>query len=288
MNTSLSNAERAEVLTHALPYIQKYNGKIIVVKYGGNAMISESLKEQVMEDIVLLTLVGVKVVLVHGGGPEMNDAMKKMGKEPVFDNGLRVTDHETMEIAQMVLAGKINKTLVNLLQTKGGCAMGISGMDGRLIEATQKNEKLGYVGEITNVNVQPILDLLDKGYIPVVSTLGCDREGNAYNINGDTAAARIAGAIGAERMLMMTDISGILEDKDNPDSLIRRLSVAEAEKLEERGVVSGGMIPKVKCCIDAIQHGVHKVIILDGRVHHAIIMEILTNEGAGTMVYGEE
>lgn len=288
MNTSLSNAERAEVLTHALPYIQKYNGKIVVVKYGGNAMISESLKEQVMEDIVLLTLVGVKVVLVHGGGPEMNDAMKKMVKEPVFDNGLRVTDHETMEIAQMVLAGKINKTLVNLLQMKGGRAMGISGMDGRLIEATQKNEKLGYVGEITHVNVQPILDLLDKGYIPVVSTLGCDRDGNAYNINGDTAAARIAGAIGAERMIMMTDISGILEDRDNPDSLIRRLSVAEAEKLEERGIVSGGMIPKVKCCIDAIQHGVRKVIILDGRVHHAIIMEILTNEGAGTMVYGEE
>lgn len=288
MNNSLSNAERAEVLTHALPYIQKYNGKIVVVKYGGNAMISESLKEQVMEDIVLLTLVGVKVVLVHGGGPEMSETMAKMGKESQFIDGLRVTDHETVDIAQMVLAGKINKTLVNLLQMKGGRAMGISGMDGRLIEAKPKDEKLGYVGEITHVNVEPIMDLLDKGYIPVVSTLGCDRDGNVYNINGDTAAARIAGTIGAERMIMMTDISGILEDKDDEHSLIRKLSVKEAEKLEERGIISGGMIPKVKCCIDAIQHGVRKVIILDGRVPHATIMEILTNEGAGTMVYGEE
>lgn len=288
MNTSLSNAERAEVLTNALPYIQKYNGKIVVVKYGGNAMISETLKEQVMEDIVLLTLVGVKVVLVHGGGPEMTETMSKMGKEPKFVDGLRVTDQETVDIAQMVLAGKINKTLVNLLQMKGGRAMGISGMDGRLIEAKPKSKELGYVGEITKINVQPIVDLLDKGYIPVVSTLGCDRDGNVYNINGDTAAARIAGTIGAERMIMMTDISGILEDKEDENSLIRKLSVKEAEKLEERGIISGGMIPKVKCCIDAITHGVRKVIILDGRVPHATIMEILTSEGAGTMVYGEE
>ena len=288
MNTSLSNAERAEVLTNALPYIQKYNGKIVVVKYGGNAMINETLKEQVMEDIVLLTLVGVKVVLVHGGGPEMTETMNKMGKEPTFIEGLRVTDQETVDIAQMVLAGKINKTLVNLLQMKGGLAIGISGMDGRLIEAKPKSNELGYVGEITKVNVQPIMDLLDKGYIPVVSTLGCDRDGNVYNINGDTAAARIAGTIGAERMIMMTDISGILEDKDDENSLIRKISVKEAEKLEERGVISGGMIPKVKCCVDAITHGVKKVIILDGRVPHATIMEVLTSEGAGTMVYGEE
>lgn len=288
MNTSLSNAERAEVLTNALPYIQKYNGKIVVVKYGGNAMINETLKEQVMEDIVLLTLVGVKVVLVHGGGPEMTETMNKMGKEPTFIEGLRVTDQETVDIAQMVLAGKINKTLVNLLQMKGGLAIGISGMDGRLIEAKPKSNELGYVGEITKVNVQPIMDLLDKGYIPVVSTLGCDRDGNVYNISGDTAAARIAGTIGAERMIMMTDISGILEDKDDENSLIRKISVKEAEKLEERGVISGGMIPKVKCCVDAITHGVKKVIILDGRVPHATIMEVLTSEGAGTMVYGEE
>jgi acetylglutamate kinase len=282
----LSNAERAEVLTQALPYIQKYNGKILVVKYGGNAMINDDLRSQVMEDIVLLTLIGVKIVLVHGGGPEMSDTMGKMGKKPEFVDGLRVTDRETVDIALMVLAGKINKTLVNLLQMNGGRAMGISGMDGRLIEARKKDERLGYVGEITDVNPKPIQDLLEKGYIPVVSTLGCDREGRTYNINGDTAAARIAGALGAERMIMMTDIGGILEDRDDPDSLIRTLSVYEAQQLESRGVISGGMIPKVKCCIDAIEHGVKKVIILDGRVPHATLIEILTDEGAGTMVYG--
>ena len=286
MNISLSNSERAEVLTQALPYICRYNGKVIVVKYGGNAMINDDLKEQVMEDIVLLTLIGVKVVLVHGGGPEISEAMEKAGKKPVFVDGLRVTDRETVEIAQMVLAGKINKTLVNLLQMKGGLAVGVSGMDGRLIEARKKNDALGYVGEITGVNVKPVNDLLSAGYIPVVSTLGCDRDGNTYNINGDTAAAYIAGAMGAERMIMMTDIGGILEDRDDPDSLIRTLSVYEAQQLESRGVISGGMIPKVKCCIDAIEHGVKKVIILDGRVPHATLIEILTDEGAGTMVYG--
>ncbi|HNY00630.1 MAG TPA: acetylglutamate kinase [Oscillospiraceae bacterium] len=284
----LSNARRAEVLTQALPYIQKYNGRIVVVKYGGNAMISDELCQQVMEDIVLLTLVGVKVVLVHGGGPELTEAMEKFGKTPEFVDGLRVTDRETAEIALMVLAGKINKTLVNLLQVKGGRAMGISGLDGRLIQARQKDPRLGYVGEITAVDPRPILDLLEKGYIPVVSTLGCDGAGGAYNINGDTAAARIAGALGAERMIMMTDIGGILENRDDPDSLIRELSLRQAEGLEKRGVISGGMIPKVRCCIDAISHGVKKVIILDGRVPHATIMEVLTDEGAGTMVYGEK
>ncbi len=288
MDISLSNAQRAEVLTQALPYIQKYNGRIIVVKYGGNAMINDELREQVMEDIVLLTLVGVKVVLVHGGGPEISETMARMGKEPQFADGLRVTDKETVEIALMVLAGKINKTLVNLLQTNGGRAMGISGMDGRLIQARQKDERLGFVGEITDVNPQPIRDLLEKGYIPVVSTIGCDAEGGIYNINGDTAAARIAGALGAERMIMMTDIGGVMEDKEDPDSLIRALSVEQAGGLEKRGVISGGMIPKVKCCVDAIANGVKKVIILDGRVPHATIMEVLTDEGAGTMVYGEE
>ncbi len=288
MELELSNARRAEVLTQALPYIQKYNGRIVVVKYGGNAMISDELCQQVMEDIVLLTLVGVKVVLVHGGGPELTEAMEKFGKTPEFVDGLRVTDRETAEIALMVLAGKINKTLVNLLQVKGGRAMGISGLDGRLIQARQKDPRLGYVGEITAVDPRPILDLLEKGYIPVVSTLGCDGAGGAYNINGDTAAARIAGALGAERMIMMTDIGGILENRDDPDSLIRELSLRQAEGLEKRGVISGGMIPKVRCCIDAISHGVKKVIILDGRVPHATIMEVLTDEGAGTMVYGEK
>jgi acetylglutamate kinase len=282
----LTNAERAEVLTQALPYIQKYNGKILVVKYGGNAMINDELRSQVMEDIVLLTLIGVKIVLVHGGGPEISDTMQRMGKKPEFVDGLRVTDRETADIALMVLAGKINKTLVNLLQMNGGRAMGICGMDGRLIEARMKDERLGYVGEITGVNQKPIEDLLEKGYIPVVSTLGCDREGHTYNINGDTAAARIAGALGAERMIMMTDIGGIMRDRDDPDSLIRTLTVGEAGGLEESGIISGGMIPKVNCCIDAIKHGVKKVIILDGRVPHATLVELLTDEGAGTMVYG--
>ncbi len=281
---SITNAERAEVLTQALPHIQKYYNKIIVVKYGGNAMISPELKEQVMEDIVLLSLVGVKVVLVHGGGPEITEMLKRVGKESVFANGLRVTDKETVEIAQMVLAGKINKDLVRLLEGKGGRAVGLSGMDGGMIRATVKNAELGYVGDITSVDVSPISDMLNSGYIPVVSTLGYDMEGNVYNINADTAAARIASAIGAERLFMMTDIAGILRDKDDPNSLIPYLSVKEAEKLFESGIISGGMIPKVECCLDAIKNGVKKVVIIDGRVPHSILLETLTDEGAGTMV----
>ncbi len=287
MNNSFSNAERAEVLTQALPYIKKYNGKIVVVKYGGNAMINEQLKMQVMEDIVLLSLIGVKIVLVHGGGPEISDVMEKLGKKPLFIDGLRVTDKETVDIVQMVLTGKVNKTLVNLLETKGGTAMGISGMDGRLIEAVMKDERLGYVGKIVNINIAPITDLLEKGYIPVISTVGCDKEGNAYNINGDTAAAHIAGALRAERLIMMTDIAGILKDKEDPATLIPEMTVSEAAKLQEEGVISGGMIPKVECCVEAIQRGVKKVIIMDGRVPHSILMEILTDEGAGTMVIGD-
>ena len=274
-----SNAERAEVLTQALPNIKKYNGKIVVVKYGGNAMVNEELKEQVMQDIVLLWLIGVKVVLVHGGGPDIDDIMQKLGKEPKFVDGLRVTDKET---------GKVNKTLVNLLESKGGRAMGISGMDGRLIEAKQKDERLGYVGTVTNVNAEPILDLIEKGYIPVVSTIGCDRDGNAFNINGDTAAAHVAGAIGAENLIMMTDIAGILRDKNDPDSLIPHITVSEAQQLRREGVIDGGMIPKVGCCIEAIYRGVQQVIIMDGRVPHSILMELLTDEGAGTMVVGDK
>ena len=287
MNNTFSNAERAEVLTQALPYIKKYNGKIVVVKYGGNAMINEQLKMQVMEDIVLLSLIGVKIVLVHGGGPEISELMEKLGKKPVFVDGLRVTDKETVDIVQMVLAGKVNKTLVSLLETKGGVAMGISGMDGRLIEAVMKDERLGYVGKIVNVNITPITDLLEKGYIPVVSTVGCDKDGNAYNINGDTAAAYIAGALGAERLIMMTDIAGILRDKDDAATLIPEMTVSQAEMLQKEGVISGGMIPKVECCVEAINKGVDKVIIMDGRVPHSILMEILTDEGAGTMVIGD-
>ncbi len=288
MNHALSNSERAEVLVQALPYIQKYYGQTVVIKYGGNAMTSESLKQQVMEDICLLRLVGVKVVLVHGGGPEITDLMARVGKESTFVDGLRVTDEETMELVQMVLAGKVNKSLVNLLEMKGGKAMGISGMDGRLIEAKMRDERLGYVGAITRINIDPVRDLLDKGYIPVVSTIGCDSEGNTYNINGDTAAAHIAGALHAQRLIMMTDVAGILRDKNDPSTLIRELSVPEAVGLFQSGVIAGGMIPKVDCCIEAIGMGVEKVIIMDGRVPHAILMELLTDEGAGTMVKGAE
>lgn len=286
MINEFSNAERAEVLTQALPYIKKYTGKIVVVKYGGNAMINENLKKQVMEDIVLLWLIGVKVVLVHGGGPEISELMDKLGKKPKFVDGLRVTDQETIDIVQMVLAGKVNKSLVNKLEMNGGKAMGISGMDGMLIEAKIKDERLGFVGEITNIHINPVTDLLEKGYIPVISTVGCDKKGNSYNINGDTAAAYIAGALGAERLIMMTDIEGILKDKDNPDTLIPYITVEDAEKLYEDKIISGGMIPKVKCCVDAIKKGVKNVVIMDGRVPHSILMELLTDEGAGTMVTG--
>ena len=283
-----TNSQRAQVLTEALPYIRHYNGRIVVVKYGGNAMVSDQLRQQVMEDIVLLWLVGVKVVLIHGGGPEISEMMGRLGKKPEFVDGLRVTDRETVDIVQMVLAGKVNKTLVKLLEMKGGKAMGISGMDGSLIQARMRRPDLGYVGSITGVNIGPVMDLLEKGYIPVVSTLGCDDQGNTYNINGDTAAAYIAGALGADRLIMMTDIAGVLRDKDDPTTLIPELSISEAVKLFEENVIAGGMIPKVECCIDAINRGVEKVIIMDGRVPHSILMEILTDEGAGTMVYGEE
>ena len=284
MSIEFSNAQRAEVLTQALPYIKKFSGEVIVVKYGGNAMINEQLKEQVMEDIALLWLIGVKVVLVHGGGPEINEMMDKLGKKPEFVEGLRVTDKETVDIVQMVLAGKVNKSLVTLLTMKGGHAVGLSGIDGGLIEAVTKDERLGYVGRITKIRPQPITDLLEKNYIPVISTVATDRHGNVYNINGDTAAAYIAGALGAERLLMMTDIAGILRDKDDPSSLIPELTVSEAKNLYSEGVISGGMIPKVDCCIKALEEGVENVTILDGRIPHSILMELLTDEGAGTMV----
>ncbi len=283
----LDNKLRSEVLIQALPYIQKYNNKIIVIKYGGNAMINEELKNAVMGDIVLLSLIGIKVVLVHGGGPEITDMLKRVGKTTEFVDGLRVTDAETAEIVQMVLAGKVNKGLVNLIQSIGGKAIGLSGMDGNLIEARQLDERLGYVGEITNVNVQPIIDLLENGYIPVISTVGCDHYGNAYNINADTAAAKIAGQLHAESLISMTDIAGILRDKDDSSTLIPRIRTSEAPTLIRDGIISGGMIPKVQCCIDAIHDGVRKVFILDGRVMHSILIEILTDEGVGTMFIGD-
>ena len=278
-----NNAQRANILIEALPYIQKYYNKIIVVKYGGNAMINEDLKEAVMGDIVLLSLIGIKVVLVHGGGPEITEMLQKVGKESKFVNGLRVTDKETVEIAQMVLAGKINKNLVNLLQSKGGKAIGLCGIDGHMIKAEMKNPDLGYVGEITDVNVEPILDVLEKGYIPVVSTIGYDDEGNSYNINADTAAAKIAGQLKCESLISMTDIAGILRDKDDPSTLIPKIYVSEAPQLISQGIISGGMIPKIECCIEAIRRGVKKVFVIDGRIPHAILIETLTDEGIGTM-----
>ena len=284
MDNHFSNAQRAEVLTQALPYIKQYNGKVVVIKYGGNAMINEDLKQQVMEDIALLWLIGVKVVLVHGGGPEISQTMENMGKQATFVNGLRVTDEETVNIVQMVLAGKVNKDLVNLIQMKGGHAVGLSGIDGGMIEAVRKDEKLGYVGKITKVRTQPILDLLEKNYIPVISTIASDRQSRTYNINGDTAAARIAGALEAERLIMMTDIAGVLENKDDPSTLIPHITVEEAKALYDKGIISGGMIPKVDCSIEAISQGVKNVVIMDGRIPHSILMELLTDEGAGTMV----
>lgn len=282
----MDNAQRAQVLIHALPYIQKYTNKIIVVKYGGNAMISDELKDAVMGDIVLLSLIGIKVVLVHGGGPEITNMLKMIGKESKFVNGLRVTDKETVDIVQMVLAGKINKNLVNLLHHKGGNAIGLCGIDGHMIEAACLNPELGYVGEITKVNTQPILDVLEKGYIPVISTVGCDKDGNVYNINADTAASKIAGLLGAESLISMTDIEGILRDKDDPSTLISKIFADDAPQLIKDGVISGGMIPKVECCIDAIKSGVRKVFIIDGRIPHSILIETLTNEGIGTMFVG--
>lgn len=271
------------MLIHALPYIRKYTDKIIVVKYGGNAMINEELKDAVMGDIVLLSLIGIKVVLVHGGGPEITNMLERVGKETKFVDGLRVTDSETVEIAQMVLAGKINKNLVQHLQLKGGKAIGLCGIDGNMIEAQCMNEKLGFVGDITSINVDPITDVLEKGYIPVISTIGCDAEGNVYNINADTAASKIAGILKAESLISMTDVAGILYDKDDPDSLISKVLVSEAPQLMAQGVISGGMIPKVECCIEAIRRGVKKVFIIDGRIPHAILIETLTDEGIGTM-----
>ena len=279
----ISNSQRGKVLVEALPYIQKYSGKTVVIKYGGNAMINEELKNDVMGDIALLSLIGVRVVLVHGGGPEISDMLNKIGKKSEFVNGLRVTDKETADIVQMVLAGKVNKNLVNLLESLGCKAIGLCGADGHLISATVKDEKLGFVGEITDVNPEPINDLLEKGYVPVISTTGFDKNGNVYNINADTAAARIAGVIGAESMISMTDIAGILRDKDDPSTLIPKVYVSDIPQLVNDGIISGGMIPKVDCCREAIRKGVGKVFIIDGRIPHSLLIEILTDEGLGTM-----
>lgn len=284
---TVSNADRAAILVHALPYIKKYTGKIVVIKYGGSAMQSEMLKNSVVRDVILLHLIGVKVVLVHGGGPEITELLTRLGKETKFVGGLRVTDRETVEAAQMVLAGKVNKSLVNLIECSGGRAVGLCGMDGHMISAVQKDPALGYVGRITAVDPTPVLDLLEKGYIPVVSTLGCDDAGNVYNVNADTAAAKLAATLRAESLISLTDTAGILRDKDDPATLISRVTVAETEQLIADGVIAGGMLPKVECCTDAIRGGVRRVFIIDGRVPHSILIETLTDEGIGTMFEGE-
>ncbi len=283
----MTNTQRAQVLIHALPYIQKYTGKILVIKYGGNAMISDHLKDAVMGDIVLLSLIGVKVVLVHGGGPEINEQLNKIGKKSEFVGGLRVTDGETMDTVEMVLSGKINKNLVSRLQDKGGKAIGISGVDGGLIRAEQADPRLGRVGRIADINPAPVLDLLAAGYIPVISTVGAGPDGS-YNVNADTAAAALAGKLRAESFISMTDVDGILRDKDDPTSLISEIHVSDAPRLIREGIISGGMIPKVECCIEAIRRGVNKVFIIDGRIPHSIIIETLTDEGIGTMFVREE
>lgn len=280
----LNNKDRAKVLSDALPYIQQYNKKIVVVKYGGNAMTNDALKEAVMSDIVLLSTVGIRIVLVHGGGPEINAMLEKTGKESKFVNGLRYTDKETMDIVQMVLCGKVNKDLVDLLHQHKGRAIGLCGLDGHMIEAKQLNPDLGLVGEITKINPEIINDTLDKGYIPVISTVACGENGEVYNINADTAAARIAAEMGAENLILMTDIVGLLLDKDDESTLIHTVGVSEVPYLKRQGVVSGGMIPKIDCCVEAVRRGVTKTNIIDGRIPHSILIELLTNEGAGTMI----
>ena len=281
MNTS--NAVRAEILTQAVPYIKEYTGKYVVAKYGGNAMTDPQLKKSVMQDILLLQLVGVKVILVHGGGPEISAMLKKLSIESHFENGLRVTDDDTMEVVQMVLAGKVNKSLAADLSALGGKAVGLCGIDGGLIKVHQKNEKLGYVGEIDEINTKILDDLLDGGFIPVISSIGIDDDGNPYNINADTAAAKIAAALHAESMVVMSNINGVLKDKDDENSLISQMSLADAEELKKSGIIAGGMIPKVDCCTNAVKEGVKKVFIINGEIPHAILIELLTDEGLGTM-----
>lgn len=275
--------QRAEILSEALPYILKYKDKIIVVKYGGNAMVDERLKQLVMEDCVMLSSLGMKVVLVHGGGPEISQTLKKIGHESKFINGLRVTDDVTIDVVTMVLAGKVNKSLVNQLNLAGGKAIGISGLDASLIKAEKINDDLGHVGNVTNINVDVIMDALENGYIPVIAPIGSDDDGNIYNVNADTAAARIAGALEAEKFIAMTDIKGVLKDKNDPNTLLKSINVSELKQLEKQGIIDGGMIPKVQCCVEAIRRGVHNVVIIDGRVPHSILIEVLTDEGVGTM-----
>lgn len=286
-DVAISNSAKAQVLIDALPYIQKYRNKTVVIKYGGNAMIDEELKLSVMSDIVLLSLVGIKVVLVHGGGPEINALLGKVGKESKFVGGLRYTDKETAEIVQMVLAGKVNKDLVSLLTRHNGRALGLCGIDdGMLVAIKKENPDLGFVGEIHHVNVTPINDALDRGYIPVIATVATDENGNTYNINADTAAAKIAAALHAKNLILMTDIRGLLQDKEDENTLIPVVKASEVPSLVKQGIISGGMIPKIDCCVEAVRRGVDRAFIIDGRVKHSVLIELFSNEGIGTMFVG--
>lgn len=280
---SISNAQKAEIIAHALPHIQKYRKKIVVVKYGGNAMINEELKEAVMRDLVLLTTVGIKVVLVHGGGPAINKALEKMQIKSKFENGLRVTDKETAQVVQMVLSGKVNKDLVCQIGNLGGHAIGLSGMDGNMIKCKPLDDIHGYVGSIININTDVIEETLEHSFIPVISTIGYDENGNCYNINADTVAAAIAGALKAESLVSMTDIVGLLRDKDDDSTLINKVFISDTPALIADGIISGGMIPKIDSMTEAIRQGVKKAFIIDGRIPHSILMELLTDEGMGTM-----
>ena len=274
---------QAEFLLEAMPYIEKYQNKVLVIKYGGNAMVSEELKKSVMRDLTLLRFVGINVVLVHGGGPEISETLKRMGVESRFVNGLRYTDEETAEVVRMVLAGKVNKELVHRLQMLGAKSVGMCGIDGGMLLCEKESDELGYVGKIISVNTDVITDSLQNGYLPVISTVGYDNEGHIYNINADTAASAIAGALGAESLILMTDIRGLLRDKEDEDSLIRKVYVSDIPSLINEGVISGGMIPKINCCKEAIRRGVDRVFITDGRVKHSILLELLSDEGMGTM-----
>ena len=282
---TLSTTDKAGVLIQALPYIQKYTDKIVVIKYGGNAMIDDALKQAVMSDLVLLSLVGIKVVLVHGGGPEISQTLQRMGKESKFIGGLRVTDAETAEIVQMVLCGKVNKDLVSLIQQNNGRALGLCGIDGHMLRVQKLAGEvdLGYVGTIVSVDTTPILNALHNGYIPVIATVGADETGQVYNINADTAAARIASELGAENIILMTDIRGLLEKKEDESTLIPYVQVSDVPYLKKQGVISGGMIPKVDCCVEAVRRGVGSAVIIDGRIPHSILIEILSDEGIGTL-----
>jgi len=290
MNGNVNNADRAEILVNALPYIQRYRGKTVVVKYGGNAMINENLKSAVIQDVILMACVGIRTVLVHGGGPEIETMLRKTGKETRFINGLRYTDGETMEVVQMVLCGKVNKDICSLIQRSGGRAIGLCGIDGALLQARRirtGGEDLGLVGEVEKVDTQFLNSVLDSGVIPVISSVAYgtgEDEGCSLNVNADTAAAKIAGALGAEKLLLMTDVQGILRNVNDPDSLIRELSREDLETLKKDGIVSKGMIPKADCCILALSSGVKKATIIDGRLPHALLIELFTDEGIGTMI----